>query len=135
MNNNKNNFVGYRILAGVLLLAAIAGIGWFAYQAGLNSTQAAAVQLPAVENGMPYYPHFFFHPLMTFFGVIIVLCLVGFAFRSMRFMLWGPRWYGRRFDRFSWRHHRHWDGEGVPPMVEEWHRRMHGESPDKQDKA
>ena len=32
---------------------------------------------------------------------------------------WGPPGH--------WRHHRHWDqGEhGIPPMVEEWHRKMH----------
>jgi TRAP-type C4-dicarboxylate transport system permease small subunit len=134
----KNKFILYRILAGIFLLAAIAGIAWFAYQVGVNSTEAASALLPAVQNGMPLYPYYFMHPFLGFLGLLLVLFMVGLAFKSMRFMIWGPRWYGRRMGigpsakHHMGHHHRHWNDEGVPPMVEEWHKRMHAEPAENQ---
>jgi hypothetical protein len=44
-------------------------------------------------------------PLLVFF----------LAFALLRGICWRGPWGG---------HHRHWEG-GVPPMAEEWHRKMH----------
>jgi hypothetical protein len=39
----------------------------------------------------------------------------------MRMVFWRARWGGM--------HHRHWDKEAIPAMVEEWHRKMHEQQP------
>jgi hypothetical protein len=111
----------FRIVAGLVLLAAIAGIAFLAYQAGVTQGTAATVQLPVTENGLPFYPHYgMWHP---FFGVLFAFFLLALAFGALRRMIWGPRW--------GWRHMHHgpmghgpWD-EGVPPMFAEWHRQAH----------
>jgi hypothetical protein len=122
----------FRIIAGLILLAAIAGIAFFAYQAGTTHAVAVTVQQPASQSvavPMPFYGWFPF----PFFGLgclipLAVLFLLFVAFGSMRRMIWGSRW--------GWRHHG-WmghhgpegygpGGEGVPPMFAEWHRRAHG---------
>jgi hypothetical protein len=119
----------FRIIAGLVLLAAIAGIAFFAYQAGVTHATGPSSSVPAAANGMPYYP-MFWHP---FFGVGIFALLFGLlllmlAFSAMRMLVFGPRW--------GWRHMHHaemgqhpmshgpWT-EGVPPMFAEWHRRAH----------
>ncbi len=126
----------FRIIAGIILLAAIAGIAFFAYQAGVSQGAATNVQVPAAGNGMPYYPYawpFFWHPFFGFgiFGLVFGFFLLFLAFGAMRRLIWGPRW--------GWRHmgqgpmgkgpmgHGPWE-EGVPPPFAEWHRRAHAEA-------
>ena len=132
-----------RIVAGLVLLAAIAGIAFFAYQAGVTHAGTANIQVPASGTT---YPLMYWHPFFGFglFGLFIGLFLICLAFSALRLMLFGPRW-GWRHMRHSMRWHgmdehaaeghdrmgRHgpW-GEDVPPMVAEWHRRMHEQQPD-----
>jgi hypothetical protein len=117
--------VVFRIVAGLVLLAAIAGIAFFAYQAGVTHGAAANIQLPTTETGVQFYPHYGMHPFMGFgvFGVLFAFFLLCLAFGALRRLFWGPRW--------GWRHMGHgpmghgpW-GVGVPPMFAEWHRRAH----------
>jgi hypothetical protein len=128
----------FRILAGLILLAAIAGIAFFAYQTGVTHGVAAKLQLPVTGNGEQFYPHYGIHPIMGFgfFGVLFAFFLLFLAFGAMRRLFWGPRW--------GWRHMGHHDpeghgpmgrgpwGEGVPPMFAEWHRRAHASPADGQ---
>ena len=134
MNDNK---IGLRIVAGLVLIAAIAGIAFFAFQAGVANGSPVTIQAPSGESvpaPMPYYGYGYgmpFHRPFGFgfgcFGPLLVLFLILLAFRAFRFAFWGPRW--------GWGHHmhgrgpwgRHWEG-GVPPMFEEWHIRAHGET-------
>jgi hypothetical protein len=118
----------FRIIAGLFLLAAIAGIAFFAYQAGTMHSVATNVQLPA--EGLRVYPHFGMFP---FFGLgclipLFVLFLVCMAFGAMRRMIWGPRWGWRhwRHDPEAWKGRGPW-GEGVPPFFAEWHKRAHAD--------
>jgi hypothetical protein len=132
---NKN--IGLRILAGFLLLAAIAGIAFMAYQSG--ATHAAVVVAQTSGNTAPapypYYYGWMWPPFLFPFGCFVPLIgffLICLAFGAFRVMLWGPRrWEGRRM----YGHHGQWgeNGEGVPPMFAEWHKRAHGgnEQPDK----
>jgi hypothetical protein len=128
----------FRIVAGLVLLAALAGIAFFAYNAGVMHGAALDVKTittPAEGQPFPFYGHgMMFHhtfPLFGFgcFGILIPIFLLFLAFAAMRHLLWGPRWGG------GWGHHRHgmhgrWgDNEGVPPMFAEWHKRAHGEPP------
>lgn len=131
----------FRIVAGLVLLAAIAGIAFFAYNAGVAHGTTVNLEAPAAQSGtqpLPYYYGFGMHgmpwhvtPFFGFgcFGILVPLFLLFLAFGAMRHMLWGPRWWGYRMHR-----HGHWGekgpwGDEVPPMVAEWHRRMHEEPP------
>ncbi len=129
-----------RILAGLVLLAAIAGIAFFAFNAGV--TQGVVTKLPSTATGQPGsgpYPYFgapfYWHafPFWGFgfgcFGPLIALFLVLLAFRAMRFAFWGPGWGWRHMEHRAWRHG--WSEEGVPPMFKEWHQRAHGETENK----
>jgi hypothetical protein len=125
----------WRILAGLVLLAAVAGIAFLAYNAGVAQNLplpagAEAPALPAYRYG-PYgwHPHAFFG--FGCFGPLLALFLFFLALRAFGFLFWGARWG-------HWRHHgpHHsgWGGEGVPPAFEEWHRRAHNPpGPDQPD--
>ena len=126
-----------RIVAAVVLLAALAGIAIFAFNAGA----ATHIQVPAAPNGQaPYaYPYYgFWRPFPFFgfgfgcFGPLLAVLLLFLAFRAFSFMLWGPRW-GRWGMHHGWRHG--WGEEGgLPPMFKEWHDRAHGQTPPDQGK-
>jgi len=128
--------IWFRILAGLVLIAAVAGIAFFAFNAGV----ATHVQLPATANGQapsPYYGYGFWHPFPFFglgcFGPLIALFLLFIALRAISFIFWGPRWgHWGHMHRAHWRHG--WGEEGVPPMFQEWHDRAHGKpETDKKD--
>ena len=123
--------VGFRILAALVLLAAIAGIASFAFNAGMARGAALNLQVPATAGQpIPYYAYGmpFMHPFpffgLGFLGLLIPIFLLFLAFGAARRMIWGPRWGGHHM------HHGPWgdktsDGEFVPPMFDEWHRRAH----------
>jgi hypothetical protein len=127
----------FRILAGLVLLAAIAGIGFFAFNMGL----AQHVQLAVNNNGQTQIPNYVtpigWYPFSYLgfgcFAPLIVLFLLFIALRAVSFLFWGPRWgYGGHMHR-GW-HRGGWDENDVPPMFQEWHKRAHGESvADKKD--
>jgi hypothetical protein len=134
--------VVFRIIAGLVLLAAIAGIAFFAYQAGAAHATVANLQLPAGETGVLPYLHYGMHPFFgfSFIGLLVVFFLLMVAMASLRRMVWGPRWGWRHMGRGPMGHHGPegygpmghgpW-GEGVPPMFAEWHRRAHEQPADK----
>jgi len=134
-----NGKIWLRILAGLVLIAAIAGIAFFAYQAGVVHGSPITVQTPNGQSqtapypfyGMPFYGmHGAFFPFFGFgcFGPLIALFLLFLAFRAFRFMLWGPRWgMGRHMHMHG---HHGWDENGVPPMFKEMHDRAHGKQPE-----
>lgn len=126
-----NGKIAFRISAALVLIAAIAGIAYFAFNAGI--AQGSPVTNNAPEGQplpAPYYYGYgmpFHHPFgMGFgcFGILITLFLFGLAMKAFRMMMWGPR-FGHMHG--PWR--RDWGEHNVPPMFEEWHKRMHGEVP------
>jgi len=120
----------FRIVAALVLIAAVAGIGYLAFNAGV--AQGVVTQLPAGQSGQSPYPYYgygmrFWHPFPFFgfgcFGPLIALFLLFFALRAFGFLFWGPR--GGHMHHGPWR--RGWWGNGdVPPMFQEWHDRAHG---------
>lgn len=124
-----NGKIALRVVAGLVLLAVIAAIGFFAFQAGVAQGSPITIEAPSGE-GMPMpYPHYEYgygmrghHPFGFGFGCLIPLVgifLLVLALKSFRMMMWGPRW---GWGRHGW-------GEGsVPPMFDEWHKKAHGES-------
>jgi hypothetical protein len=126
-----NGKIFARIVAALVLIAAVAGIAFFAFNAGV--AQGVATKLPAVTQpgNMPYAYHgapFFWHPFGGIFGFLIGLFLLFFVLRMISFVVWGPRWGGHMGYRRMWRHG--WDEDGVPPMFKEMHDRAHGKQPE-----
>jgi hypothetical protein len=112
----------FRILAGLVLLAAIAGLGFIAYQAGVAHGAAANIQTPSTEP-LPYR-HFMWFPGFGVFGVLFAFFLLLLAFGALRRLIWGPRWGMRHMGHGRMGHYGPWS-EGVPPMFAEMHRRAH----------
>jgi len=132
---NGNN-IGLRIVAALVLVAAIAGIAYFAFQAGVVRGSPITLEAPSGETVPAPYPYYgygygFHRPFgfgFGFFGFLILLFLFFAALRAFRFLLWGPRWgWGHRHGPGAWG--RPWEN-GMPPMFEEWHKRAHGQSAD-----
>lgn len=99
-----------RIVSVLVVMAAVAGIGVAAYNAGVAQGVASGGEGAA---SVPFYRPLFFP------GFGLLFCLP-FLLLFFLFPLFGMR-------RWGWRKHpREW-GDRVPPMVEEWHRRMHGQ--------
>jgi hypothetical protein len=125
------------ILIALVLVAGAVTVGVYAYQFGVTQgiAQSDKIQVVAPEAGtgiMPYYPYGwggrFFHPFGFFgcFGFLLPLLFFFLLFGLVRRMLWGG--WGWRGGHHGWGH-RGWQGEGVPPPFEEWHKRAHGQSP------
>jgi hypothetical protein len=120
----------FRFIAGLILLVAIAGISFFAYQAGVAHGVASNIQAvvpgaavpPSAYYGMPF-GYFGWFPGFGFFGLLIPIFLFFLAFGVMRMLLWGPRMGWRRMHHGT-QENGPW-GNDVPPMFKEWHRRAH----------
>lgn len=131
-----NDKIWLRILSALVLVAAIAGIAFFAFRAGVAQGSPITIEAPSGESVPAPYPYYgyrhgfgFPHPFGFGFGCLgplLLLFLFFLAVKSFRFLFWGPRW--------GWRHHHHgpwgrrWEN-GVPPMFDEWHKKAHA-SPD-----
>jgi hypothetical protein len=129
-----NGNTGLRIVAALVLLAAVAAIGYFAFQAGVAQGSPITIEAPSGETApLPYpYPYYgwgmpFHRPFgfgFGFFGFLFLLFLFFVALRALRFLFWGPRWgWGHPMG-----HHGPWGRweNGAPPIFEEWHKRAHG---------
>lgn len=137
-----NEKIGLRILSALVLVAAIAGIGYFAFQAGVAQGSPITIEAPSGESVPAPYPYYGYGYGMPFhrpygfgfgfgcFGPLLALFLIFLAIKSFRVLFWGPRWgWGHRGGYGPWG--RHWEN-GVPPMFDEWHKRSHGQQPDAQ---
>lgn len=151
-----NRKVILTIVIVLVLIAGAAGVGFAAFRAGTayGISQAPAVATAIAQSGAnngdvrQFGPMMYGYgqPGMAFgpfgmgmrgfgrggfgFGFGLLQCLVPlfillaiFAFFRLVFRPWGWRggWRGG-----PWGHHGP-NGEGVPPMFEEWHKRAHGQ--------
>ena len=132
MNGNNN---GLRIVSALVLIAAIAAIAFFAFQAGVAKGSPVTIEAPSGQTVPAPYPYYgygmpFYRPWgfgFGFFGFLIPLFLFFLVLRAFRFLFWGGRWghhMGHHGGRGPWGR---WEN-GTPPMFEEWHKRAHGES-------
>jgi hypothetical protein len=134
----KEMRIFWRILAAVVLIAAIVGIGVYAYNLGIAQGLLQNSQVQAVAPGqMPYVP--FWHPVpgfgigFGFLGCLLPLFLLFLVFGSVRALFWHGPW--------GWRHMHHgdWDWReehrrGVPPIFDEWHQRAHNAQQEQEKK-
>jgi hypothetical protein len=127
-----NGKIVFRIVSALVLVAAIAGIAFFAFNAGVAQGSPVTIQAPEGQSAQAPYPSFgygmpFHRPfgMMGFgcFGPLIALFLFFLAMKAFRFMFWGPRCASGMHGHGPWRGR--WDGNGLPPMFAEWHKRAH----------
>jgi hypothetical protein len=117
-----NGRVILSVLLVLLLIAVVAGVGVYAYNAGVAQGMVASGKLTTPSDGVPY-PYlapFFFRPWgfgFGFFGILAPLFFFLLIFGLFRLIFWRGAWGGGGPRRY-WR-------EGVPPAFEEWHRRSH----------
>jgi hypothetical protein len=118
-----NGRIVFGVLIALLLIAGAVGIGVYAYNFGVAQGMADSGKLVAPMTGVPPNPYLYrpfgFHPFGFGFGLLGCLFPLLFFFLLFglcRAFIWRGRCGGMR--------HRHWDGN-LPPMVEEWHRKMH----------
>ena len=130
-----NDRIWLRVLSALVLVAAVAGIAFFAFRAGVAQGSPITIEAPSGEQVPAPYPYGYgygmrFHHPFGFgfgcFGPLLILFLFFLAVKSFRVLFWGPRW--------GWGHHhgpwaRRWEN-GVPPMFDEWHKKAHGEATD-----
>ncbi|MBI4673037.1 MAG: hypothetical protein HY741_15390 [Chloroflexi bacterium] len=124
----------FGIVAALLLVGLVVGVGWAAYNAGVM--QGIMMSGATPPNGTfpppaPFYaPYGMFHPFGFGFGILGCLALFFFLFLFfglLRLAFGGPHW------RHGWgggawiKHHGGWDPSrgDIPPPVREWHRKLH----------
>jgi hypothetical protein len=136
-----NKSILLRFVMALILIAAIVGLGVYAYQAGVTHGMAVNIQTSESETPQLLYPPMMYGHPFGWGGYGFLSCLVPFfllclAFFAIRVLFW-PR-------PFGWHSmHRRMGGMGpmaagcepghrVPPFFEEWHRQAHGEAPAEQ---
>ena len=111
-----------RVLFALVVIAALAGLGVYVYNAGVAQGMATSGKIVVPESGVAPYPYyggpFFFRPFgFGFAGCLFPLLFIFLALVLLRGFFW--RGHG------AWGGHRgHWE-KGVPPLFEEWHRKAH----------
>jgi hypothetical protein len=117
-----------RVMLALVLIGAVVGFGVGVYNAGVTQGLAAGgkVALPDGANGVAPYPYYglqrpfgFGFGCFGLIGPLLFLCVIAAIVRSLFFGGWrrGPWGHG------PW-HRGDWD-KNVPPMVQEWHRKLH----------
>ena len=135
----KEMRIFWRIIVLLVLIAAILGIGLYAYNAGMAygfAQKATAQGGQSVPAPYPYYwpPFFGFGYGFGFLGCLIPLFLLFLVFGSMRALFWhGPMGWRRHMHHgpWGWREENEKD---VPPFFDQWHRRAHEKPEDESEK-
>lgn len=140
-----NRGIVIRLILTLVLLAVVAGLGVFAYNAGVANGLAQNIQAAAAKGApaapaypYPYYGygmpfgHPFGFPGFGFLGCLVPFFLLFLFFGLTRAIFWHGHhdWKGHHMHG----HHGDWEN-GVPPMFAEWHRRAHGETTPEEKKA
>ena len=125
----------FRTVFFLVLIAALAGIAFIAYNAGVARVAATNSASPAIRNDNPSYPFYGWWPFPFFgFGCFLPLALIFLfflVFGAARAIIWGPRtgWHSRRYRYTPWKD-RGW-GDDIPTAIVEMHRRMHAADEEK----
>ena len=126
-----NGRIIVRVLLALILIAGLVGIGTYVYNAGVAQGLTASGKLTTPDGAAVPYPYYgpFLRPFgfgFGYLGLLFPLFFLFLFFGVLRAIFWRGRWGGGwRGDREHWKDH-------VPPMAEEWHRRMHESQPKKE---
>jgi len=119
--------VFFRVVLALVLIGAVIGLGVYVYNAGVTYGLAAGGRLALPDGATavaPYAYYGLYRPFGFGFGLLglifplLFFLLIFGALRGLFFRGWrghGPNGPWNRGD---------WD-KNVPPMVQEWHRKMH----------
>jgi hypothetical protein len=132
-----NTNIGFRIIAAIVLIAALVGLGVYVYNVGVINGMASNAQLQAgdLNKGVPspalmYGRHWIGFGMFGCFGLLVPLFLILLFFCALR-MLFGyrPRYWGPGMHHIPWAMHMMGEKgdwcQGTPPFFDEWHRRAH----------
>jgi hypothetical protein len=120
----------FRVLAALLLVGLLAGVGFAIYNAGVSqglvTTAASGAPLAAYPN---YYPGFHFGWAFFPFGILFWILGIFLIIGLVRAAFFRPRW-GGPMGRGPWGPGGPggWGHESRRQMLEEWHREAHGEA-------
>jgi len=129
----------FQIVFGLILIGALVALGAYVYNAGVAQGLASGTALQAPDGSAlppPYWYHPFYRPwgfgIFGLIGPLLFLFLVFALLRGLFFRSWRHygHGYGHGFGRWKWGGSPEQWKEGVPPMVAEWHRKLHGEEPE-----
>jgi hypothetical protein len=129
-----NRSIVFKIILTIILIAALAGLGFIVFNAGMARGMAFAARLPQGEGlrTLPYFamPHarmYYGYGGFGFLGFLVPLFLIILIFFAIRGLFWrGPRNWSQMHSGYWGGPYKHGDWEhNVPPMFEEWHRRVH----------
>jgi hypothetical protein len=139
-----NRSIFLKIILTIVLIAALAGLGFIIFNAGVARGMAFSARLPQGEGlrALPYFamPHarmYYGFGGFGFLGLLVPIFLILLIFFTIRGLFWRvPRtwshmhssYWGDPFKRGDWEHN-------VPPMFEEWHRRVHKKSSETQQET
>ena len=126
-----NGRIVLRVLFALVIVAGVVGAGIYVYNVGVAQGLAASGKVALPETSAAPYPYFggpfLYHRPFGFgfggFGCLFPLLGLLLVLGLVRMILGRGRW--------GWRHGPHhgpWE-KGVPPMFEEWHRKMHEPQP------
>jgi hypothetical protein len=126
---NVNRRIIFGVLLALVLIAGAVSLGTYVYNAGVAQGLVESGKLTDLPPGAeaklyPYYggPFGYHRPFgFGFFGCLGPLLFFLLFFGLFRWLWWGGPWgWGR-----GWKHG--YEGRGVPPMFEEWHRQAHSQ--------
>lgn len=113
------------IVLALVIIGALFGVGTYVYNAGVAQGLAASGKIVAPDgNSVGPYPYYgpLYRPWgfgFGLFGLIFPLLFFFLIFSLIRGLFFrGWRGYGPGGQHRAWPH-------DVPPMAEEWHRKMH----------
>ncbi len=118
-----NGRIVLAVLLVLVLVALVAGVGIYAFNAGVAQGMVTTGKITVPDQGTapyPYYGPFFYRPFgfgFGFLGCLFPLLFFFLIFALFRFIFWRGAW--------GWHGPRRYWGEGVPPAFDEWHRRAH----------
>jgi len=108
-----SNRFGWRLVAGLLVIAALAGFGYYAYNLGVAQGVAEAGRIAAPSGSAPVVV--MWRPLGFGFFPLFPLLFILFWFFLARGLFWrGAAWRGRGCGY-----------DGRREWLEDWHRRAH----------
>lgn len=122
----------FRVIAALLLVAVLAGIGVYVYNAGVAEGIDEGLRIAASADGEGaniVYPGYYHRPGFGFFGILLTILGIFLVFGLLRAAFFGGRWGGPGRG--------HWGPPGGPgrwgggrrEFLEEWHREAHGDAP------
>ena len=120
--------VFFRVVLALVLIGAVVGLGAGVYNAGVARGIAAVgqVALPDGTNGLAPYAYYGLYRPFGFgfglFGLIVPLLFFFLIFGAIRGLFFGG-WRRGPWNHGPW-NRGDWD-KNVPPMVQEWHRKLH----------